>query len=136
MSIDRVVQNCRPALAKRAWEFAEEAQVRSALQDLDPTPLRTLLSVANGASCLKELHIMLRYQQGRDKKTWPDVLAEGIFKATNDVVNAARPQLNGLPEADRDRAEILLAATWLGFVARLHRYQHSLGKQNEGRSSR
>jgi len=123
------VEARRPALARSARQFADETQIREALAALDPSALRTLLGAASSASCLDEVLILLRYQQGRDRAKWRDVLVAGIEKQ---LLAAAKVHA-GTDEPDQpDQAEALLATTWLGFLVQIHRFYFEAGREVRG----
>lgn len=121
------VEEERAKLAKRANEFVKNAQIRAALTGLDPTALRTLLGAATNASCLDEVLILLRYQQGRDRTKWPDVLVTGLEKQLQEIVDVAKRKTES-PD-DPDAAEAMLAAQWLGFLVQIHRFHYEAARE-------
>jgi hypothetical protein len=121
------VEEQRAKLAKSANRFVENAAVREALTALDPTALRTLLGAAANASCLDEVLILLRYQQGRDRVKWRDVLVAGMEKELKELVENAK---KGRAAPDEpDAAEALLATSWLGFLVQIHRYHYEAARE-------
>jgi hypothetical protein len=123
------VEARRADLAKCAWQFVQNEQVQRALVALDPSALRTLLGAATDASCLLEVLILLRYQQGRDRAKWPDVLVSGIERELKDAVEAATKARGAA--ADPDAAEARLATSWLGFLVRLHRSSYEAAREEQ-----
>jgi hypothetical protein len=117
----------RAKLAKRANEFVKNAQIREALTSLDPTALRTLLGAAANASCLDEVLILLRYQQGRDRVKWRDVLVAGLEKQLQELVEVATRRTE--TPADLDAAGAMLATAWLGFLVQIHRFHYEAARE-------
>jgi hypothetical protein len=121
------VEEERAKLAKRANEFVKNTQIRTALTALDPTALRTLLGAAANASCLDEVLILLRYQQGRDRVKWPEALVTGIEKQLQDLVEVATRKTSAPDEPDA--AEAMLATQWLGFLVQIHRFHYEAARE-------
>src|SRR5207247_2435272 len=94
----------RAKRARRANEFVKSSQIREALKALDPTALRTLLGAAANASCLDEVLILLRYQQGRDRVKWPDALVTGLEKQLQDLVDVAKRKAEAPDDPDAAEA--------------------------------
>ena len=132
MSVDvRIwVDERRAQIAKSAKRFGDAPPMREALKGLDPTALRTLLGAATNATCLEEVQILLRYQQGRDRVKWSDALVTGMEKelsAVFDTVKANR-HATGEPE-ELDQAAALTATAWLGFLVQIHRYLYEAARE-------
>ena len=121
------VEEQRAKLAKSANRFVENASMREALTALDPTALRTLLGAAANASCLDEVLILLRYQQGRDRAKWRDLLVAGMEKELKDLVSNAKK--DRAEPSEPDAAEALLATAWLGFLVQIHRYHYEAARE-------
>lgn len=120
----------RADLAKRAWTFA--AKEERALAAMDPTALRTMLGAAANASCLREIEILLRYQHGRDRVKWPIDLVKGIEGELEKAIAAAKEAQGELPPDVSDAGEAMIAASWLGFLVRLHRYHYEAAREPRG----
>ncbi len=125
MSIEQWHMGARPKLAKAAWAFADKKEIQEQLAELDVTALRTVLAASLGTSCLYELRIVMRYQQARDPKKWPQSLMGPLEQAVESAVNSV-VEGRAAVEAQREAAEARAAATFLGFVAQLHRYHKEL----------
>jgi hypothetical protein len=106
----------------------EDVSAKKALGELNPTALRNLFSAANEASCLEEVLILLRYQQGRDPRQWPEALVNGIVTRMEQAVKNAGLDSRLAADGDRDRAASLIAARFLSSVVRLQRYLHEAGQ--------
>ncbi|WP_437952604.1 hypothetical protein WME98_19230 [Sorangium sp. So ce296] len=117
------VEARRATLAKRAWSFAEKQEIKSKLARMEPTAIRTLLGATIQASCLLEVQMLLRYQQGRDKDKWDAGLVSSLESELTELVSKA--EVSSLPEGDRDLASVQLAVAYLGFLVMLHRYYHA-----------
>jgi hypothetical protein len=118
----------RASLARRANRFVDNREIRDALVALDPSALRTLLGAAASASCLDEVLILLRYQQGRDRGKWRDVLVTGIEKQLQELVAEAKKKERA-PVDDPDAAEAALATAWLGFLVQIHRFYFEAARE-------
>ena len=102
-------------MAKAALRLLDEGEPRDVLAQLDPTAMRTLLAVAQGASSLEEIELVLQYQQARFKRWHPNTA-----KVLIDLLRWATRDVRGDDErADRRRAEF--AAQQLGLIARAHK---------------
>lgn len=128
----RWAESRRADLAKRAWNFAEKKENREALAALDPTALRTMLGAAANASCLREIEILLRYQHGRDRVKWSKELVAGIEAELEQSIASAKKDQGELPPAVSDAGEAMIAASWLGFLVRLHRYHYEAAREQRG----
>jgi len=71
--------------------------------------------------------ILLRYQQGRDRAKWPDVLVTGIEKQLQDLVDVASRKTE--KPAEPDAAEAMLATAWLGFLVQIHRFHYEVARE-------
>lgn len=121
------VEGERSRLAKRAWQFVERQEIKGALVGIDPTALRTLLVAASNATCIEEIFIVFRYQQGRDRDRWKEDLVAALLKELKDEVVGKSRKDHPLGDR-RDRAEALLIASFLGFLVRLHRYHYEAAR--------
>lgn len=127
------IESQRAALARRAWAFAEREDIKRSLVLLEPTALRTLLGAALDASCLLEIQMLLRYQQGRDKGKWAAIVP-GLETELNEAVKAA--PWDKLPAEARDAAEVQIAVVYIGFIVMLHRYYKAALDEGGGRGPR
>lgn len=130
------VETRRADLAKRAWMFVEDNQIKAALSALEPTALRTLLGAAANATCLLEVFILLRYQQGRDREKWKEVLVTGIVNQLTAAAETAAASKHLKDAQEVDTAEAMLATSWLGFLVRLHRYHYEMAREQRLREPR
>lgn len=105
----------RAKKARAAVELLDDPKKRDVLGTIDSSAMRNLQAVAQGASSLDEIVLVIQYQQAR-MKGWESSAGKLLI----DLVRAAAEEIEGEDdEAERSRA--LAAAEQLGLVARAHK---------------
>jgi len=125
----------RAKKARAAVKLLDDGKQRDVLATIDSSAMRNLQAVAQAASSLDEIVLVIQYQQARQhqqaKRRWDAKAGKLLI----DLVRAAAEGISG-DDDESERSKALAAAEQLGLVARAHKVISEEARERSGKGGK